>query len=105
MTEVQLLHAILLTLGARNDCRIWRVNVIVAQDRATGRVVRSSQPGAADISGILKPSGRRLELEVKSENGRVRPEQAAFLKMVREHGGVAEVVRSVEEAVAAVERG
>jgi hypothetical protein len=66
--------------------------------------MRSCPDGSADISGILR-GGRRLELEVKSATGRVRPEQQAFLQMIRDHGGCAAVVRSVAEAVAAIEQG
>lgn len=98
-TERVILHDILLALGARSDLKVWRVNVVVAKDRA-GQWLRSGPDGSADISGILAPSGRRLELEVKSATGRVRPEQEAFLAMVRAMGGVGEVVRSVQEAEA-----
>jgi hypothetical protein len=36
--------------------------------------------------------------EVKSAKGRVRPEQQAFIDNVKAAGGIAGVVRSVEEA-------
>ena len=55
------------------------------------------------IIGIAR-GGRFVALEVKSETGRVTKEQATFIALVRHMGGVGEVVRSVEEAMAAVDR-
>jgi hypothetical protein len=101
VTERELLHAIQLALGCRLDCRIWRVNVVRAKD-PFGRMVTSGPSGSADLSGIHIPSGRRIELEVKSPKGTVRPEQVAFIEMVKSSGGIAGVVRSVDDAVALV---
>ena len=61
--------------------------------------------GAADLIGIIKPSGRFLAIEVKTARGRLRPEQANFLRLVKAFGGVAGVARSVEEAHAIVNAG
>jgi len=44
-----------------------------------------------------------IALEVKTLKGRIRPEQAAFLKRVQGDGGIAAVVRSPEEAEAVLE--
>jgi hypothetical protein len=52
----------------------------------------------ADLLGIWAPSGRLLSVEVKSPTGRVRPEQERWAEMVARFGGVAGIVRSVEEA-------
>jgi hypothetical protein len=41
-----------------------------------------------------------LAIEVKSETGRLRPDQENFIQVVRSAGGRAIVARSVEEAVA-----
>lgn len=60
--------------------------------------------GSADLIGVLAPTGRFLALEVKTPTGRIRPEQLQHLAVVRRFGGFGAVVRSVEEAVAAVER-
>ena len=59
--------------------------------------------GSADLVGILK-SGRVFCLEVKTPSGRVRPEQNAWLESVRRWGGFAAVVRSLDDAVAALAR-
>lgn len=97
-TEAELLRAILVALGARPEVRLFRNNVGLARD-ATGRHVRFGLAvGASDLVGIVAPHGRFLALEVKSPKGRVRPEQEAFLEMIRGLGGVGRVVRSVAEA-------
>ncbi len=56
------------------------------------------------IRAALAPVGRFLALEVKSAKGWVRPEQLAFIEMVKRLGGIAGVVRSVHEALALVDR-
>lgn len=58
--------------------------------------MRFGFPGQPDVMGQL-PDGRFLALEVKRPTGRVRPEQAEFLAKVARHGGVAAVVRSVDD--------
>ena len=60
--------------------------------------------GSSDLIGILKPSGRLVSLEVKTESGRVSPEQELWLAMIRRFGGFAAVVRSVDDALAALDR-
>lgn len=47
---------------------------------------------------------RFVSYEVKTETGRVRPEQVAFRNAVNASGGVSEVVRSSADALAVVER-
>ena len=58
--------------------------------------------GASDIIGIVKPTGRFLALEVKIGKADATPYQASFIRMVLEMGGYAAVVRSVDDALAAV---
>jgi hypothetical protein len=61
--------------------------------------------GSADIVGIVGPRGTFLALEVKTPTGRVSKEQQQWLDIVNRRGGVARVVRSVEEAGAAIDVG
>lgn len=63
-----------------------------------GRWIEFGFSGLSDIIGQLKLDGRILAIEVKSAGGQVSPSQAAFLDLVRQHGGVAGVVRSIEDA-------
>jgi hypothetical protein len=103
LREIDIQQGVLLALGSRSDCKVWRNNVGTGRD-PSGRVIRFGVPGSADVFGILAPSGRFLALEIKSAKGRLRPEQAGWGEMVRRQGGIYEVVRSIEEAVAVVER-
>ena len=76
--------------------RCWRQNAggVTTRNRAgkvTGRFV-GAVVGSADLSGIVSPSGLRLEVEVKVDHI-ITPEQEAFGAMVNKMGGVYLVVR------------
>lgn len=51
--------------------------------------------GVSDILGIIQ--GRFLAIEVKSEAGRLTPEQRVFLAHINTEGGIAFCSRSVEQ--------
>ena len=117
MTETALVKRILLRIVSRPDCRVWRSNTGMAYAPLTQRgrdalkaltargdirPIHYGVPGQGDISGILK-GGRRLELEAKSETGRLEKDQVDFGKMVNGLGGVWREVRSEEDAEDAVE--
>lgn len=103
MPEREVQHAIRLALGRMTDLVLWRNSTGVA--RTEDRVMRYGLcVGSSDLVGILAPSGRFLALEVKTPIGRLTLEQRQFLELVRRRGGFACVVRSVEEAVAAIHR-
>ena len=85
--------------------------------RAHGHRVRAGLGnGSADLIGLLTvgvrpnssspaaPWGRFMALEVKRPGEKPEPHQDAWLASVRERGGFAAVVRSVDEARAAVTR-
>jgi hypothetical protein len=103
MNEAEIMRRVQLALGSRDDVRIWRSSTGVARALdAPERIQRFGQAGAADLTGILR-GGRRLEVEVKSERGRLQANQRAYGQMITTFGGVYLVVRNVDEAVAAVE--
>ncbi len=99
--------------GTQPDVTLWRNNTGKLKD-ATGRwVTFGLAEGSADLVGILRchvhpipfrgvpcEVGRFLALEVKRPGERARPEQEAWLALVRGMGGVAGVVTSVAEAEA-----
>lgn len=101
MTEQQILNSILRTFGTRSDMRIWRANTGAA--RFGNQVVRFGIPGQADITGLLLPSGRRLEIEVKSHSGEQRPEQKDFEAMIKRFGGLYILARSVTDVEMALQ--
>lgn len=98
MTEAELQSAVRLELGRVPDLCLWR-NSIGSPD---GVHHYGLPKGSADLIGIL--AGRFIALELKSPTGRVSPEQTTWLACVRRFGGFACVVRSVNEAIAALER-
>ncbi len=93
--ENELVAAILLEFGGRDDMRIWRQNTGAARTKR-GALVRFGIPGQADISGIYH-DGRRIEIECKSARGRLRKEQKRWREMIEKHGGIYILARTVED--------
>lgn len=75
--------------------RIWRQNTGAALTK--NGMVRFGVPGQADITGLLIPSGRRIEIEVKDAKGRQRESQKNFQAMIEKSGGIYILARSVED--------
>jgi hypothetical protein len=82
----------------------WRNNSGAAAfaGPAGRRFVRFSVEGCSDILGVLPPSGRLLAVECKRPGGKLTAAQAAFLSAVGAAGGLAFVVRSVDDLAAAL---
>ena len=53
---------------------------------------------------ICAPGGRYLGLEVKTESGRLSPAQAHQLERINAAGGIGRVVRSVKDALEAIDK-
>mgnify|MGYP000438039372 CR=1 FL=1 len=107
LTEGSIQDRIRIALG--EDPRVCMFRNNVGQCVQDGRVVRygTGGVGGSDLLGIVTMPdgvGRFCAMEVKSATGRPSPEQIAFLDAVRRRGGFAAIVRSVEDARAAVER-
>lgn len=79
---------------------IFRNNIGAYKCPKTGRLIRYGvgDKGGSDLIGITK-SGRFLAIEVKSQTGRVRPDQTNFILAIRSKGGYAGVARSAEDAL------
>ena len=122
-SEAEIQAEVALAVGGRDDARLFRNTVgtgwsgeLVEQRGGmvrlrNARFVRYGLfPGSADLVGwhsmLVGPEhmGRRfarmLSLEVKAARGRVRPDQATWLRMVDGAGGLAAIVRSPDEAIA-----
>lgn len=111
MNEAQIQSEIRTVLGRVPDLRMFRNNVGVADVR--GAKIRFGLcKGSSDLIGWLAlkppnvpyPIARFMSLEVKTETGKPTPEQEMWMEIVQKHGGFACIVRSAEEALAAVER-
>lgn len=78
----------------------WRQNqgAISGEHNGKRRFLRfTSMQGVSDILGILKPSGRLLAVECKRPGKHPTVEQAAFLEMIRQFGGVAICAHGIDE--------
>lgn len=101
MSEAEILAEIRLALGMDAGVVLWRNSVGLAF--TNGRPIHYGLAvGSSDLLGIC--DGRFVALEVKTSAGRVAAAQAQFLDLVRAKGGFACVVRSPEEALAAIAR-
>lgn len=122
MTESQLQSRILLELGSKSHIRLFRNQVgsgwvaSGATNMPDGRVILDHprhvrmglHVGSGDLIGwktitvkpehVGKPLAVFLSVEIKTERGRVSPDQHNWLQTVQESGGIAAVCRSVEQA-------
>jgi hypothetical protein len=100
MTEAQIQYQILQAWGAHPCVRLWRQNTGVAQ--LGSRSVRFGVPGQGDITGLILPSGRRIEIECKSAAGRQSERQHLFGAMITRFGGLYILARTLADVDAAL---
>lgn len=100
MREAVLQAKVLAVLNHRDSpCRLWRNNVGVTP----GTFIRYGLGvGSADLVGLVKDTGQFIAVEIKTPVGRLSEEQKAWLQTIRNLGGRALVLRTVEEAEALV---
>ena len=111
MTEQAIQQQIRLALSG-HGVRMFRNNTGALRD-ANNRLVRFGLcEGSADLIGLRRlelPTGEHVAqfvaVEVKTPTGRLTEQQRRFLQMVTDHGGLAGVARSIEEARELLERG
>jgi hypothetical protein len=111
MSEGELLADILLNCS-RGDARLFRTNAGIAWagqiiERTAARLtllnyhpVKLGPEGFADLNGWVRGENYAIYCAIEGKVGIRRPTaaQAAFLELVRSHGGRAGVARSVEDA-------
>lgn len=83
---------------AGSPVRVFRNNVGSLPDGNGGRVTFGLGKGSADLIGLIVGSGRFLGVEIKRPGQKQTPEQKAWAKTIETYGGIAIVLRSVEEA-------
>ena len=117
--EADILRAILAHCNRLPGVMLWRANrgAITATYKGTTRFVRfGGLPGMSDLIGwktwtprrdavghilVLPPLAVFVAIEVKRPGMKPTPQQAAFLELVRQAGGLAIVATSVEDVIAA----
>lgn len=85
-SESDLQRALLDALNALPTVRVWRQHA--GRVSVGGRQLHLAPQGAADLTGVLAPSGRRIEIEVKRRGGRVSEEQTRWAEQMRALGAV-----------------
>lgn len=98
MSETQILVAIHDAIALTGRALLWRNNT-----GQIGRVRFGLGVGGADLVGVLRPTGRAFALEVKTPTGRLSREQRAWHRAWTGAGGYVACVRSVDEALRALE--
>lgn len=98
MTETDIQNAIRLELSKYGVC--FRMNSGVFKQGE--RTIKCGVKGMSDL--LFIKNGKAYWLEVKTPTGKASKEQINFLTVMRDrYGCVAEIVRSVDDAVRAVE--
>jgi hypothetical protein len=85
------------------EIRLWRNNYVntaaVNDDGTVRRFIKSGVEGQADLSGILGPFGRRLEIETKVGADRLNEAQRNFRRMIIRMGGIYIEARTLEDGL------
>jgi hypothetical protein len=110
MSEAKIQNQILSAIGSRPDCRLFRNHVGRVQDQHARWHTFGLCPGSADLIGwraltitqdhVGKTVAVFLSIEVKTNKGKPSAEQLRWQKVVKQHGGIAMIARSAEEAEA-----
>lgn len=104
-SEKEIQAAVRYALGIEGTFRMFRNNVGVLPDGHGGFIRYGLAKGSADLIGIMQTNGRFISCEIKKpKTGRASEEQTAWAATIRKFGGFACTVRSVDEAMAALER-
>lgn len=78
-------------------CGIMATRVNSGKIRVGKRWIKLAEEGTADIICNVPPNGRYLEIETKTENGKLRPKQIERRVEVERRGGRYLVARSLDD--------
>jgi hypothetical protein len=98
--EAMLQKIVLAHVNQIPGVEVWRMNTGGAYVR--GAWVSFGREGQADLAGLMAPSGRRLEIELKTKTGRQRDAQRTYQEMIERHGGLYILARTLREAMVPV---
>lgn len=77
--------------------RVWRNNRGLFYTRNGVPIICGLSNGSGDLIGISS-TGRMISIEVKSESGRLQPEQRQWMDMINNMGGIGICAKKPEEA-------
>lgn len=98
LSEKQIQNLIVSYLGWRNVF-CWTNNsgsFALSNKDGSKRYFKAGLKGSADIIGIAA-DGRMIALEVKTAKGKTTPAQDDFLAQIKLRGGIAGIVRTIED--------
>lgn len=108
-SETTLQNEIRLALGRRANVRMFRNNVGLFKTQDGRNVQTGLCVGSSDLIGFqsvtITPEmvGQKIAIftaiEIKTEKGKVSPQQDKFIEMVARFGGIGAIVRSIDEAM------
>lgn len=101
VSESKIQNDILIEINRRGH-RLFRANAgkVITRDN---RIIKLLPKGFPDTFGYRKSDGKFIAIEVKTESGRLRPEQKKFKAFAETQNILYGVARSVEEAIKIVE--
>ena len=108
MSEAELQNKIRLALGKRANVRIFRNNVGSAKTYDGRHIDFGLCKGSSDLIGWTSREitadmvGQKIAvftaIEVKTPTGKVSEVKENFISLVKKHGGIAAVVRTIDDA-------
>lgn len=108
MSEQQLVNECKSYLNSKG-CFVWRNNsgvtrssYINARGVRSDRMWRSGVRGASDIIGVFT-DGRFIAIECKVGYNKPTPHQTLFLDEVKSRGGIAGVVKSLDDLIVLID--
>ena len=101
VSESKIQNDILIEINRRGH-RLFRANAgkVVTKDN---RVIKLFPKGFPDTVGFRKTDGKIIFIEVKTDKGRLRPEQEKFKTFIETQPVLYGVARSVDDAIKIIE--
>jgi len=96
LSHRELVNGILANLGTDPRVRLHK-NVVGLFRTPNGLTVRVGVKGSADIEGIRR-DGKYVAIECKVGRDFQRPEQIAYMNMIRKFGGVYVLAHEIKDA-------
>jgi hypothetical protein len=93
----RLVNEILLAIGSRPECRVWK-NATGTAKSFSGNTIKFGKKGSSDIIGITS-DGKFLAIECKTGAAVQTKEQRTFEKMITFFGGRYILARTIDDVL------